>query len=145
MRRSRDRRRVVTARPVSIPAVSWRDIGEVESVIELGVAGELQRRRNDHDGGDVFYSIWFYPRPPVAGENYTPNQFYYVAWARVPADHAGGPVAITLHHNFADIIGMRRSLPSLSVDDVEEIAPALEFLGRSFAAAFDGRRPRPGR
>ena len=122
--------------------MSWRDTGEVESVIEVGTAGELQRRRDEHDNGDVFYSIWFYPRPAAPGDNYTPNQFYYVGWARVPAGYAGGPISITLHHNVADITGMRRSLPSLSVPDMEEIAPALEFLGRAFAAAFDGRRPR---
>lgn len=122
--------------------MSWRDTGEVESVIEVGTAGELQRRRNEHDNGDAFYSIWFYPRPAAPGDNYTPNQFYYVAWARVPAGYAGGPVPITVHHNVADITGMRRSLPSLCVPDVDEIAPALELLGRGFAAAFDGRRPR---
>jgi|688.fasta_scaffold890781_2 hypothetical protein len=121
--------------------MNWRT-GEVESVIEVGTAGELQRRRNDHDNGDVFYSIWFYPRPAAHGEGYSPAPFYYVAWARVAADYGGGPIAITLHHNVADMTGMRRSLPSLSVPDIEEIAPALEFLGRAFAAAFDGRRPR---
>lgn len=111
-------------------------------MIELGIAGELQRRRDDHDNGDVFYSIWFYPRPAAAGDSYTPNQFYYVAWARVPVGYENGPIRITLHHNVADLTGMRRSLPALSVPDVEEIAPALELIGRGCAAAFDNRRPR---
>lgn len=122
--------------------MNWRGTGEVESVIELGRAGELQRRRNDYDNGDIFYSIWFYPRAAAPGDNYTPNSFYTVAWARVPAAHESGPIPITLHHNVADMTGMRRKLPSLSVPDVEEIAPALELLGRCFAAAYDGRRPR---
>ena len=124
--------------------MNWRGTGEVESVIEVGKAGELQRRRDDNDNGDIFYSIWFYPRPAAPGETYTPNQFYYVAWARGPPGYESGPIPITLHHNVADITGMRRSLPSLSVPDVEELAPALELLGRGFAAAFDGRRPRSG-
>jgi len=122
--------------------MSWRDTGEVESVIEVGRAGELQRRRNEYDNGDTFYSIWFYPRAAAAEENYTPNTFYYVAWARVPVGYQAGPIPITLHHNVADMTGMRRTLPSLSVPDIEEIAPALELLGRGFAAAFEGRRPR---
>jgi hypothetical protein len=124
--------------------MSWRDTGALESVIEVGIAGELQRRRNDHDNGDIFYSIWFYPRAAASGEGYTPAPFYYVAWARVPAGYDGGPIPITLHHHVADITGMRRRLPSLSVPDIDEIAPALELIGRGFAAAYDGRRPRSG-
>ncbi len=122
--------------------MSWRDTGEVESVIEVGAAGELQRRRDDHDNGDVFYSIWFYPRAAAPGDSYSPNPFYYVAWARVPVGYAGGPIPITLHSNVADITGMRRSLPALSVPAFDEIEPALELIGRGFAAAFDGLRPR---
>lgn len=111
-------------------------------MIDVGIAGELQRRRNEYDNGDTFLSIWFYPRAAAPGETYTPNQFYYVAWARVPAGYTRGPIPITLHHNVADITGMRRSLPALTVPDVDQIAPALELIGRGFAAAFDNRRPR---
>lgn len=123
--------------------MSWRDIGAVQSVIDVGWAGELQYRRNDHDNGDIFYSIWFYPRDAVPGDDYTPRPFYYVAWARVPATYADGPIPITLHHNVAEVSGMLRDLPSLSVPDINHIEPALELLGRGFAAAFDARRPRP--
>lgn len=122
----------------------WRDTGNVLALIGVGQAGELQYRRNDHENGDTFYSIWFYPRPAVPGADYTPQPFYYVAWARVPAGYETGPIAVTIHHNVADMIGMRRGLPPVTVGQFVDIEPVMELLGRGFAAAFDARRPKSG-
>ena len=113
-------------------------------MIEVGIAGELQRRRNDYDNGDVFYSIWFYPRPAAPGEAYTPQPFYYVAWARVPAGYESGPIPVTIHHHVSDVMGMRRELPDVTVAQFVDLEPVLELLGRGFATAFDARRRRSG-
>ena len=125
--------------------MSWRDDGTIVGESDLYGAGMLQHRRDVHETGDTFYSVWFYPRTAVLGEEYSPLPFYHVAWARVPAGNESRAIRVTIHHDVAVVLGMGKQedgLPQVSVQRVEHITPILEILGRGFAAGFNARRPR---